>query len=410
MLAALIAPACVAAPALAAGTESELQELKAMIATLQQKVATIEQAPAKAAEPASGNLLPKGLKIYGNLDSGVERISNVGPTAKTLTRVPSTTGTTPSAIGLDFRGNLNDGVAAVAKAEMGVALDSSSSGQGGRLFGRQMFVGVDSALGTVTVGRQYSMLFYGLQGADVLGPNIYGLSSIDAYIPNARADNSVAWRKAVGQVSLGAHYSFGRDTVSNTVPASGVCAGEDATDTSRCRGWSAMARYDSQAFGASVAIDKQRGGTGAQANFFNGSAPLTMTAASDEDKRVTANGYARFGAFKLGAGWLSRRLAAAAGNVKQETTWLQGEYAISPKWVVDGGVFRVSNDTQGKSANLYVIRAIRKIDDQLSAYLTAGYMDNGSTAAYSVSAGGPGAAASAGKAQLGTMAGVRYRF
>lgn len=311
-----------ATPALAAPSDDDVQELRAMIEKLQRKIDDIESrqnkaAPAAPSSEASGtpekpgNLLPPGLNIYGALDSGVEMVTNVGEAKKTLNRVPSITGYAPSNVGLDIRYNVNSSIAAVGKAEMGIYMDSGNSGQGSRLFGRQLFVGVDTPLGILTFGRQYTMLLYGLYGGDILGPNIYSLGSIDAYIPNARVDNSVAWRAKFDKFSLGAHYSFGRDSAtasgSATIPGSGSCTGEDAVDASRCRSWSAMVRYDDDPrYGISLAIDSQRGGTGAQASFFNGSAPIKLTDGNDDDRRITANGYLRFGALKLGAGWGER--------------------------------------------------------------------------------------------------------
>lgn len=401
--------------ALAASPDAELQELRSMIEALQRKIDTLEQrhsgTAVAAAPPAeAGNLLPQGLKIYGSLDSGVERTTNVGASGKTLSRVPSTTGSGPSVIGLDFRRSVGDAVTAIGKAEMGLFLDTGSSGQGGRIFGRQLYVGLETPLGSLSFGRQYSMFFYSLHGADILGPNIHGLASIDAYVPNARADNAVAWRAKFGQLSLGAHYSFGRETVSGTVPASGACGGEDASDPSRCRSWSAMLRYDDPAFGLAAGIDTQRGGSGAQASFFNGAAPIAMASASSTDRRMTVNGYVRFGALKLGAGWLGRKVDADAEDVEQDVIWLAGEYALAPRWTLDGSLFHVDNDAGGRRANLYALRGFYKFDEQLSTYLSVGYVDNSGNAAYGVSAGGGGAAPAAGRSQLGTMAGVRYRF
>lgn len=421
MCLALSAQALYAVPALAAPSDAEVQELRAMIDKLQKKIDNIESAQNKAApavassgtltaQAKAGNLLPQGLTIYGALDSGVEMVTNVGSVKETLTRIPSTTGYGPSIVGLDFRRNVSDSIAVVGKAEMGIYLDTGASGQGSRLFGRQAYIGIDSQVGSLTFGRQYSMLFYSLHGADILGPNIHGIGSIDAYIPNARADNSVVWRAKFEKLSLGAHYSFGRDTVSGTVPASGSCAGEDAADTSRCHGWSAMAKYDDPHFGVAVAIDNQYGGTGAQASFFNGAGPISLIAGSDEDRRVTANGYFRFGALKLGAGWLGRKVTTKLSNVTQDITWLEGEYVLTPKVVVDGGIFHVENNAQERKANLYVIRGTYKFDDQFSTYLSLGFVDNNATAAYGVSSGGAGASPAVGNAQFGAMTGVRYRF
>lgn len=416
---ALFAQALSAAPAFAAASDAEVQELRAMIGKLQKKIDNIEDSQKKAevaaspaapaAAPTAGNLLPQGLTIYGSLDSGVEMVTNVGTTEKTLWRIPSTTGSGPSVVGLDFRRNVSPSISAIGKAEMGIYLDTGSSGQGSRLFGRQLYVGLDSQFGSITFGRQYSMLFYSLHGSDILGPNIYGLGSIDAYIPNARADNAVVWRAKFDKFSLGAHYSLGRDTAANA-PASGTCAGEDSADTSRCRGWSAMAKYDDPRFGVALAIDELKGGTGSQASFFNGAAPITLTSANDEDRRITANGYVRFGALKLGLGWLGRDVETTASKVSQDTTFVESEYVINSNWIVDGGIFHVSNDASNRKANLYSLRGTYKFDNQFSTYLTVGYMDNNSTAAYGVSGGGSGAAPIAGNSQVGTMAGVRYRF
>jgi predicted porin len=406
-------------PTFAAGSESEIEEMKAMIDRLQKKIESIEQTQVKqlAAAPVtsaststpSGNLLPGGVNIYGSLDSGVEHVTNVGATKGSVTRVPSTTGAGPSTLGIDIRRNVTESVAAIAKAEMGIFLDAGNSGQGGRLFGRQAYVGVDTKLGSVTFGRQYSMLFYGLLGGDLLGPNIYGLGSIDAYIPNARSDNSIVWRGKFDNVSVGMHYSWGRDsTGTGNAPASGTCAGE--TTASFCRSWSAMAKYDAQSFGLATAVDRQYGGSGATAGFFNGAAPIGLTQSSDYDQRATVNGYVKIANIKLGAGWLGRKVETTSSHVKQDTSWLQAEYSLDKNWLFNGGVFHISNNGQNRSANMFAIRGIYRFDDQLSAYATAGYLDNSANAAYGVSGGGAGTSPVAGNAQLGTMLGVRYRF
>ena len=72
-----------------------------------------------AAAPTAGNPLPAGLKLYGSLDSGVEYVSKVGANATGITRIPSTSGSGPSTLGLDFHGRTHGGIAAIGKAEMG---------------------------------------------------------------------------------------------------------------------------------------------------------------------------------------------------------------------------------------------------------------------------------------------------
>lgn len=349
------------------------------------------------------------------MDLGVETVNNIGAGKGTVSRLPSKTGSFPNALGIDLSKDVGGGIKAVGKLEMGIDLDSGTSGQGPRLFGRQAYVGIDSAsFGALTFGRQYSMLFWGLTAGDLLGPNIYGLGSIDAWVPNARNDNSVAWRGKFGQVSVGALYSFGRETQTGAVPGQASCAGEDAAATSTCTAVSGMVRYDDKdkKFAIAAAIDTQTGGAGTTANFFNG-LNTAFTSGSNTDTRSTINGFYKIEKLRIGAGLLNREVKTTA-SFKQNTTWLQADYPID-KWVLAAGLFNVTTNNQqvggvDRKANLYALRAIYNFDEQLSAYGTLGMLDNNSAATYGLSGGGAGTGPTVGNDQTGTMFGVRYRF
>lgn len=348
--------------------------------------------------------------FYGVLDGGVERISNVSKSSggsEDLTRVPNITGTLPSRLGVNVAKEVSPGYKAIATVEAGFNLDDGSSGQGGRIFGRQLFAGMETPIGSFTLGRQNSMIVYGMS-SDLLGPNIYSLGSVDAYLPNARFDNSLAWRGKFDKFSFGALYSLGRDTKGGT-PASGTCGGEEVGDPGRCKGWSAMVRYDDKAFGLSAAVDEQRGGTGAKAYFFNGAAPLDFSRSSDYDRRIAAGGYVNLGKAKFGLGWLGRKVDALAGTVESDTYYINAAYQLNEKIAFDGGVYRITNDDQDRNATLVVVRGFYHWDQNLSNYLQIGHISNSSDARYALSVGA-GVSPPAGESQTGVMAGVRYRF
>ncbi len=124
---------------------------------------------AHAQTPPSGS----SVSIYGLMDLGVEYVNNVGATGSSLTRMPSNTGTLPSRLGFRGSEDLGGGLKAIFTLEMGLAPDQGTLGQGGRGFGRQSFVGLEGPWGSVTAGRQYSMLFYSMLNADVMGPALY---------------------------------------------------------------------------------------------------------------------------------------------------------------------------------------------------------------------------------------------
>lgn len=119
--------------------------------------------------------------------------------------------------------------------------------------------------GTLGFGRQYTMSYRAIIDSDQLGPDIYGgVGSIDAYIPNARSDNTLAYKGSFSGVTLGGTYSFGRDLAgTGNSPGQGTCAGSLPGNFNACRQWSVLLRYDASHFGVAAAYDEQCGGPGA---------------------------------------------------------------------------------------------------------------------------------------------------
>ncbi len=399
----------------------ELAEQRALLQQLlaERQAEKTAAAKAPAAAPAAAAAAPAApaVTIYGILDAGVEHITNIGANGKSLTRVPGITATLPSRIGFRLNKEFKPGYAAIGTLEAGFNLDDGTQGQSGspatadRIFGRQIFVGLQTPAGSFTFGRQWSMLTQGMMGVDQLGPNIYALGSLDAYLPNSRYDNSLAWKHKFGSVSAGLAYSFGRDT-SGGAPASGTCAGEQNNigDTQECRAWSALLRYDSARFGVAGAIDQVKGGTGATAFFFNGAAPFAFGDSGDTDTRTTLGGYANFGDARLGVGWLGRKVDTSAMDVESDIYYVTASYKISPVVKIDGGIHRIVNDDQDRDATLSVVRAFYTLDRGLDVYGQVGHITNSSKATYGLSGAGAGTAPAAGESQNGFMAGMRYIF
>lgn len=88
--------------------------------------------------------------IYGRVDSGLDvSKSNRG----TLSRVVSG-GVAGSRLGFQGSEDLGSGLRAVFRLESGFNIDDGMQGQGGRVFGREAWVGISSTtFGTVTLGR-----------------------------------------------------------------------------------------------------------------------------------------------------------------------------------------------------------------------------------------------------------------
>lgn len=341
--------------------------------------------------------------LYGTVDAAVEHLTNAGSNGATLTRMPGLTGgSAPSRLGFRGSEDLGGGLRAIFTLEEGFGVDSGALNQGGRAFGRQAFVGISAPWGTITLGRQYSMLFWSQLDADILGPSMFGSGSLDSYLPNARVDNAIAYRGTFSGVTLGATYSPGRDSVNAGPSPSGTnCAGESATDTKACRQWSLLAKYDTAQWGAAVAVDEITGGAGAFAG---------LTSSSLKDRRSTVAGWAKFGDVKVGAGLIARRNEGSAATPRSSLWYLGAAYPVTPQFVVDGEVFKLDYKNSANQATLFALRGTYNLSKRTAVYATAGHIANDGALALSVSNAAAGGGPVAGGSQTGIGGGIRHSF
>ncbi|CAG9167552.1 Outer membrane porin protein [Cupriavidus laharis] len=339
--------------------------------------------------------------LYGVIDTGVEYVNNIGQAKDSVVRVPVLTGTVPSRWGLRGAEDLGGGLKSVFVLESGFAPDSGASNQGGRLFGRQALVGLSGRWGQVALGRQYTMLFWAGLDSDILGPNIYGSASLDNYIPNTRADNAISYKGTFGGLTVGATYSFGRDTVNaGPSPAGTNCAGENPADKKACREWSALLMYERGWWGVAAAYDSQRGGPGA----FGGLTNSNLT-----DDRLSVSGYMLLSRTKLGAGWLRRDNEGSPTRIS-DLYYAGVSYDITPAFNLAGQLYHLNYHGSDNKAWLYALRGTYAFSKRTSVYATAGFIDNGGQLGLSVSAGQVGSNPRAGGNQFGTMLGVKHVF
>lgn len=351
--------------------------------------------------------------LYGVLDTGIEYVSHANAAGDHVIRMPGITGELPSRWGIRGAEDLGGGLKAVFILESGFNLRGGDSGQGGRLFGRQALVGLEGPWGSLTFGRQYTMSYWAMSDADILGPDIYGIGALDAFLPNARSDNTAVYKGKFYGFTFGASWSFGRDGAgTGNSPGQGTCAGQVPGDVNQCREWSAMLKYDGTYFGVATAYDEQRGGTNAAANFFDGVAPFAIHGSGDKDARLQANGYVNVAGVKLGGGWIGRRVESngPGGDVRSNLFYLGAQYYVTPTLAVDGEAYRVVVQQQDARATLASLRATYFLSKRTAVYGNVAYLWNSAHARYSVSAGGGGTTPAAGVGQLGAIVGVRHSF
>lgn len=352
--------------------------------------------------------------LYGILDTGVEILNHVN--GNTMVRVPTFTGGQfPSRWGLRGAESLGGGLSAVFTLESGIAMDSGSSLQNGRLFGRQAFAGLSGNLGTLTLGRQWTMTFYSLFDADVIGAAVFSMASLDSYIPNARSDNSISYRGTFSGLTIGGTYTFGRDVL-----AAGNCPGENSSGSNKaCTGWSALLKYDTPFWGIAAAYDIFHGGAGATPIIVvptsspapPGTTTVAFTSPDDDDGRMYLNGYFKFGSLKVGGGWIGRKISTAAGDVESDLYYLGLNFPFTPAFSLDAQLLGIRHDDRDADADMLVLRGNYNLSRRSAVYATAGYVDNKGTLSYSVSGSTLLPASPApGQSQTGVMLGMRHFF
>ncbi|MBN3785533.1 porin [Burkholderia sp. Ac-20353] len=342
--------------------------------------------------------------LYGIVDTGVEYVTNTGPNKSSAVRMPSLTGSMPSRWGLRGKEDLGGGLSAVFVLESGFAAAQGTLNQGGRLFGRQAYVGLAGRWGTFTLGRQYSQIFWALPG-DTIGPNIYAAADLDTYLAQPRLDNAVAYTFSSSGLTIGATYSFGRDGVA---PAqAGGCAGQSPTDWRACKSMSAMVKYEAATWGIATAFDRNYGGGGT-------GSPLRTSSLTDT--RIVVDGYVKFGTATIGTGFLHRiNHGAQTPTVFDAVSnywWLGGTYYPDPQIALDAQFGHLSvNGGSSVGASVIAARATYLLSKRSAVYITAGRMFNQRNATFTIDGGVvSGSNPVPGVNQTGVMVGIRHQF
>lgn len=159
-------------------------------------------------------LAQTAVDIYGVLDAGVVGQRGCTDCAATGLSAGVASG---SRLGIRGREPLGDQVTAVFTLEAGVRNDTGESDQGGKLFGRQAYIGLNSRLGALTLGRQYNPQYLSL--TDVADPFKGGMAGSAGNLMGysaKRYDNTIKYVTPRRRgISASAIYSFGESPYSS---------------------------------------------------------------------------------------------------------------------------------------------------------------------------------------------------
>lgn len=92
--------------------------------------------------------------VYGIVDAAAQYVDGTSRSGRLLSG-----GLSASRLGFRGSEDLGGGLRAYFTLESGINLDDGTVAQGGAFYGRQAFVGLQTALGSVSAGRQYASIF-----------------------------------------------------------------------------------------------------------------------------------------------------------------------------------------------------------------------------------------------------------
>ncbi len=346
--------------------------------------------------------------LYGVIDTNIEYVNHYSAIAPTQPGFPGPSsnkfsmgsgGLSGSRWGLRGTEDLGSGMKALFVLESGFSSDDGKSQQGGRLFGRQGYVGLQgNGVGTVTFGRQYTTIFNALSE---FSPTRFGLQ----YEPiglqvglNYRSDNVVKYVGTFGGVTANAYWSFGNGTA-----GTGEVPGQFRRDT----GNGAALSYQGGPFGATVAYDQ-----------YNPTLSAT-TGATGAFKKVAVAGSYTTGPVKVMGGyrWGQNKGAADATLLRDNYYWIGTNYQATSALELTiayyyDDVKNLAGNTNIKNPWQVSFVADYTLSKRTDVYLTTAYTKNAGlnfdTSAINFA---NGYFLAAGKnSMIGVALGLRHRF
>ncbi|MBP0618548.1 porin [Cupriavidus consociatus] len=269
--------------------------------------------------------------LYGVADINVEYVNHVGVVPQASNGFNSgraqkvfrenSGGYSGSRWGLRGTEDLGGGLKSVFALEGGFNVDTGTQQQGGRMFGRQAFAGLDTRIGQITFGRQYHSLFSTLA-------NFVPARFATQYEPaaviagaNFREDNVVKYTGKFGPLIAQANWSFGVGTAlpqtNPAVPGAGG-GGEVPGQFRRDTAYGAGLSYMAGPVGLGLAYDQWNPTMGTGTGTYKKAAAMASYAFNDTAKVM--GGY-RWGQNKDQTGRLV---------VRDDFYWIGGQYRLSP--------------------------------------------------------------------------------
>ncbi|MGH8807171.1 MAG: porin, partial [Noviherbaspirillum sp.] len=153
--------------------------------------------------------------IYGLVDVAISRF-DTSATSATWSLDGGNFTKNGSRLGFKGSEDLGGGLSAIFTLENGFTADNGQLGQGGRIFGRQAFVGLSGGFGTVKFGRQNTPMHVAIDTIDPFGTGMTGNVENIFNAAGVRMDNTVNYSLSAAGFTGQFAYGFGEVAGNNS--------------------------------------------------------------------------------------------------------------------------------------------------------------------------------------------------
>ncbi len=353
-------------------------------------------APAISQAQTSSNV-----QLSSILDTGMQYLSNdPGDSRKFRLSSGNLSG---SRWGIKGSENLGDRLKAVFVLESGFDMTNGKSLQGGRLFGRQAYVGLaDKEWGQVSLGRHNTLMIDWMSKYNPFGnANFSGKRADPAF--SDRMDNSIKYVGKFGNINVGAYYSTGWNNE------------QSLTDRKLGRMFGLGLRYANGPLDAAVLYHRK-----------HANAPKAGANSSNREDRIVAGASYKFDNVSVYGGyrWLKQRLTHQ--DLRSDMYWAGVQYRPSKPVRLSLAVYHVNGTVcdnlnnamcpalQGagkdQKPTLFVLGGEYDLSKRTTLYALGAYAINKHGSSLSVAGGNYGANVKPGHNQFGLQLGMRHRF
>ncbi|AJG21186.1 porin [Cupriavidus basilensis] len=360
-------------------------------------------AAAVAALAAGGAYAQSSVTLYGVVDAGISYNNKANAAGDNLYRMTSGN-QSGSRWGLRGVEDLGGGLKGIFVLESGFNTDTGGQADSSRLFNRNAYVGLQNQWGTVTLGRQQTLMYdFGLAYDPMAISTRYSITSTAAEFAQ-RADNAVKYVGTFGGLTVAGLYSFTNN-------------GQEVAGQFRSgREYSVSASYAAGPFSVGAFYD-QTNNTGADAA--NAAlirrASVAGTYAFGPAKVYAGyryahafNGASLVGASALNAAGVSTALTNSASSVY----WAGLGYQLTPAFSLTGAVYY--QDFRQTSADpwQFVATADYALSKRTDLYTSLSYVKNKNGSSLGVDGFNTSSTTNVqqGANQFGATVGIRHKF